>query len=56
VDIEVDVRGSGKQARRVVRIRQRCYPDGEPWTEQEAIVTEAFNVMTSEVRKVVRRG
>ena len=42
--------------RKAVKVSRRCYPDGGAWLDQEVIGTEAFNVMTDEIRKVVGRG
>jgi hypothetical protein len=35
---------------------RRCYPDGEPWMEQEVIVSDAFNIVANEIREAVKRG
>lgn len=50
------MRGNRQNKRKTVKISRRCYPDGGSWLDQEVIVSEAFNVMTHEIREVVRRG
>lgn len=55
-DVEVDVRGSGRNAKPIARIHRRQFPDGEPWLEQEVLVTEAFGIMANEIRERVKRG
>lgn len=55
-DIEIDVRTNRKGSYKVVKINQRCFPDGESWMQQETIVTQVFNAMAREIREVVGRG
>ena len=52
VDIEIDVHKDRKK----VKITRRCFPDNESWLEQEVIVSEIFNTMTNEIRKVAANG
>jgi hypothetical protein len=50
------MQSNGRQSQRVVQINRRCFPDSGSWLEQEVIVSEAFNVMASEIREAVKRG
>jgi hypothetical protein len=52
----MDERHKGNRVHRIVHVRRRCYPDGGAWLDQEAIVSEAFNIMANEIREVARRG
>lgn len=55
-DVDIDQRQKGNKTHSIVHVRRRCFPDGAPWTEQEAFVAETFSVIANEIREAVRRG